>query len=39
METITIEVDPEIAKAYREIKPEKRQKIGMFLNVMLKKGY
>ncbi|MBF2056387.1 MAG: hypothetical protein IGQ45_03990 [Cyanobacterium sp. T60_A2020_053] len=38
METITIQVDPEIAKAYRETKPEKQQKIGMFLNVMLKKA-
>ncbi|WP_199247937.1 hypothetical protein [[Phormidium] sp. ETS-05] len=36
METITIPVDPEIAKAYREADPEKPQKIAMFLNVMLK---
>ncbi|GAB4282277.1 MAG: hypothetical protein Fur0025_11380 [Oscillatoriaceae cyanobacterium] len=37
METITIPVDPEIAKDYREADPEKQQKIAMFLNVMLKK--
>ncbi len=37
METITIPVDPEIAKAYREADPENQQKIAMFLNVMLKK--
>ncbi|KOR37769.1 MULTISPECIES: hypothetical protein [Planktothricoides] len=37
METITIPVDPAIAKAYREADPEKQQKIAMFLNVMLKK--
>ncbi|GAX34150.1 hypothetical protein [Nodularia sp. NIES-3585] len=38
MENITIKVDPEIAKAYREAEPEKQQKIQMFLNIMLKKA-
>ncbi|CCQ53184.1 hypothetical protein [Crocosphaera watsonii] len=38
MSKITIEVDNEIAKAYREAEPEKQQKISMFLNVMLKKA-
>lgn len=38
MSKITIEVDNEIAKAYREAEPEKHQKISMFLNVMLKKA-
>ena len=38
MSKITIEVDNEIAKAYRETEPEKQQKISMFLNVMLKKA-
>ncbi len=38
METITIQVDSEIAKAYRETEPEKQRKIAMFLNVMLKKA-
>lgn len=38
METITIQVDPQIAQAYREAEPEKQQKISMFLNVMLKKA-
>ncbi|MBE9198920.1 MULTISPECIES: hypothetical protein [unclassified Nodularia (in: cyanobacteria)] len=38
MENITIQVDPEIAKAYREAEPEKQQKIQMFLNIMLKKA-
>ncbi|TAF10167.1 MAG: hypothetical protein EAZ77_03565 [Nostocales cyanobacterium] len=37
MENITIQVDPEIAKAYREAEPEKQQKIQMFLKVMLQK--
>ena len=37
METITIPVDPEIAKSYRDADPETQQKIAMFLNVMLKK--
>ena len=36
MENITIQVDPEIAKVYREAEPEKQQKIQMFLNLMLK---
>ena len=38
MENITIPVDSEIAKAYREAEPEKQQKIQMFLNIMLKKA-
>ncbi|WP_414551481.1 hypothetical protein [Anabaena sp. CCY 0017] len=38
MENITIQVDPAIAKAYREAEPEKQQKIQMFLNIMLKKA-
>ncbi len=37
MENITIQVDPEIAKAYREAEPEKQQKIQIFLNIMLQK--
>jgi hypothetical protein len=38
MEKITIQVDPEIAKAYREAEPEKQQKIQIFLNIMLQKA-
>ena len=38
MENITIQVDSEIAKAYREAKPEKQQKIQTFLNIMLQKA-
>jgi hypothetical protein len=38
MENITIQVDPEIAKAYREADPEKQQKIQIFLNIMLQKA-
>jgi len=38
METITIQVDTEIAKAYREAEPERQQKIQMFLNIMLQKA-
>jgi hypothetical protein len=38
MENITIQVDPEIAKAYREAEPEKQQKIQMFLKIMLQKA-
>ena len=38
MPKITIEVDNEIAKAYREAEPDKQQKIAMFINVMLKKA-
>ena len=33
MPKITIEVDNEIAKAYREAEPDKQQKIAMFINV------
>jgi hypothetical protein len=38
MENITIQVDPEIAKAYREAEPEKQQKIQIFLSIMLQKA-
>ncbi|MFM6688287.1 MAG: hypothetical protein ACKPH9_20010, partial [Dolichospermum sp.] len=38
MENITIQVDPEIAKAYREAEPQKQQKIQIFLNIMLQKA-
>ncbi|MFM6816395.1 MAG: hypothetical protein ACKPKB_09300, partial [Dolichospermum sp.] len=38
MENITIQVDPEIAKAYREAEQEKQQKIQIFLNIMLQKA-
>ncbi|NES63854.1 MAG: hypothetical protein F6K24_00385 [Okeania sp. SIO2D1] len=38
MENITIQVDPETAKAYREAEAEKQQKIQFFLNLMLKKA-
>ena len=38
MENITIQVDPEIAKAYREAEPQKQQKIQMFLKIMLEKA-
>ena len=36
IETITIQVDPEIAKAYREAEPEKQQKISIIVNDWLK---
>ncbi|MBP0011185.1 MULTISPECIES: hypothetical protein [unclassified Roseofilum] len=38
METITIPVDAELAKHYRESEPEQQQKIVMFINLMLKKA-
>ncbi len=38
MENITIKVDSEIAKVYREAAPEKQQQIQMFINIMLKKA-
>ena len=38
MENITIQVDADIAKAYREAEPEKQQKIQIFLNIMLQKA-
>ncbi len=38
MQKITIEVDNEIAQAYREADTDKQQKISMFINVMLKKA-
>ena len=37
MEKITIQVDSETAQAYRSADPEKKRKIDIFLNVMLKK--
>ncbi len=37
MENITIQVDSETAQAYRSTDPEKKRKIDIFLNVMLKK--
>ena len=36
METITIPVDPAIAKAYREADPEKQQKIATIVNDWIK---
>ena len=36
METITIEVEPEIARAYRNLSPTERQKIQILLNIWLK---
>ena len=36
METITIPVDPAIAKAYRKAEPEKQQKIATIVNDWLK---
>ncbi len=38
MENITIQVDPEIAKAYRDADADKKRKIQIFLNIMLKKA-
>ena len=36
MENITIQVDPEIAKAYREAEPEKQQNVLLICNFILK---
>lgn len=36
MENITIQVEPEIAKAYREAEPEKQQKVLLVFNLILK---
>lgn len=36
METINIEVEPEIARAYRNLSPTERQKIQIVLNIWLK---
>lgn len=36
METISIEVEPEIARAYRNLSPTERQKIQIVLNIWLK---
>ncbi len=38
MKNITIQVDSEIAQAYREAEPEKQRKIQMLLNIMLQKA-
>ncbi len=35
MENITIQVDPEIAKAYREAEPEKQQNVLLICNLLL----
>ncbi|BAZ83826.1 hypothetical protein [Dolichospermum compactum] len=37
METITLQVDPEIAKAYREAEPEKQKNSLIVCNLILKK--
>ena len=37
MENITIQVDSKTAQAYRNADPEKKRKIQMLLNTMLKK--
>jgi len=36
MENITIQVYPEIAKAYREAEPEKQQNVLLVFNLILK---
>jgi len=36
METIAIQVDPEVAKAYQEAEPQKQQKIQTIVNDLLK---
>ncbi|NEP81851.1 MAG: hypothetical protein F6K39_29065 [Okeania sp. SIO3B3] len=36
MENITIPVDPEIAKAYREAEPETQQNVLLICNLILK---
>ncbi|GCL35535.1 MAG: hypothetical protein ACKO9I_00765 [Sphaerospermopsis kisseleviana] len=36
METITLQVDPEIAKAYREAEPEKQKNALIVCNLILK---
>ena len=36
MENITIQVEPEIAKAYREAEPEKQQNVLIICNLILK---
>ena len=36
METISFEVEPEIARAYRNLSPTERQKIQIVLNIWLK---
>jgi hypothetical protein len=38
METITIQVDTEVAQAYREANPTERQKIQMLVNTWLKQA-
>ena len=36
MKAITIEVDPDVAKAYREANPTERKKIQLLVNTWLK---
>ena len=36
MENITIQVDPEIAKVYREAEPKKQQNVLLIFNLILK---
>jgi hypothetical protein len=36
METISFEVEPEIARAYQNLSPTERQKIQIILNIWLK---
>ena len=36
MENITIQVDPEIAKVYREAEPEKQQNVLLIFHLILK---
>ena len=36
MENMTIQVDPEIAKVYREAEPEKQQNVLLIFNLILK---
>ncbi len=37
METISIQVTPELAQAYRQVSPEQQSKIQTFLSIMLTK--
>jgi len=37
METISIQVTPELAQAYRQVSPEQQSKIKTFLSIMLTK--
>ena len=38
METITIQVDSELAQAYQQAAPQQQQKIQLLLNLLLKKA-